>query len=64
MLEGLEVETNQEQQYQASDYLEQLKQQLLDYSKEIHSNKRKRLYFSNGIFNSLRLVIYCVRMPW
>lgn len=35
MLEGLEVETNQEQQYQASDYLEQLKQQLLDYSKEI-----------------------------
>lgn len=35
VLEGLEVETNQEQQYQASDYLEQLKQQLLDYSKEI-----------------------------
>lgn len=30
-----EVETSQEQQYQASDYLEQLKQQLLDYSKEI-----------------------------
>lgn len=35
VLEGLEVETSQEQQYQASDYLEQLKQQLLDYSKEI-----------------------------
>ena len=35
VLEGLEVETGQEQQYQASDYLEQLKQQLLDYSKEI-----------------------------
>lgn len=35
MLEGLEVETSQEQQYQASDYLEQLKQQLLEYSKEI-----------------------------
>lgn len=35
VLEGLEVETNQEQQYQASDYLEQLKQQLLEYSKEI-----------------------------
>lgn len=35
VLEGLEVETNQDQQYQASDYLEQLKQQLLDYSKEI-----------------------------
>lgn len=35
VLEGLEVETNQEQQYQASDYLEQLKQQLLDYSEEI-----------------------------
>lgn len=35
VLEGLKVETNQEQQYQASDYLEQLKQQLLDYSKEI-----------------------------
>lgn len=35
VLEGLEVETNQEQQYQASDYLEQLKHQLLDYSKEI-----------------------------
>lgn len=35
VLEGLEVEINQEQQYQASDYLEQLKQQLLDYSKEI-----------------------------
>lgn len=35
VLEGLEVETSQEQQYQASDYLEQLKQQLLEYSKEI-----------------------------
>lgn len=35
VLEGLEVETNQEQQYQASDYLEQLKQQLLEYSQEI-----------------------------
>lgn len=35
VLEGLEIETSQEQQYQASDYLEQLKQQLLDYSKEI-----------------------------
>lgn len=35
VLEGLEVEISQEQQYQASDYLEQLKQQLLDYSKEI-----------------------------
>lgn len=35
VLEGLEVETNQEQQYQASEYLEQLKQQLLEYSKEI-----------------------------
>lgn len=35
VLEGLEVETSQEQQYQASDYLEQLKQQLLQYSKEI-----------------------------
>ncbi len=35
VLEGLEIETNQEQQYQASDYLEQLKQQLLEYSKEI-----------------------------
>ena len=35
VLEGLEVETSQEQQYQASDYLEQLKQKLLDYSKEI-----------------------------
>ena len=35
VLEGFEVETSQEQQYQASDYLEQLKQQLLDYSKEI-----------------------------
>jgi hypothetical protein len=35
VLEGLEVETSQEQQYQASDYLEQLKQQLLDYSNEI-----------------------------
>lgn len=35
VLEGLEVETSQEQQYQASDYLKQLKQQLLDYSKEI-----------------------------
>lgn len=34
-MEGLEVETSQEQQYQASDYLEQLKQQLLEYSKEI-----------------------------
>lgn len=35
VLEGLEVETSQEQQYQASEYLEQLKQQLLEYSKEI-----------------------------
>lgn len=35
VLEGLEVETSQEQQHQASDYLEQLKQQLLEYSKEI-----------------------------
>lgn len=35
VLEGLEVETSQEQQYQASDYLKQLKQQLLEYSKEI-----------------------------
>lgn len=35
VLEGLEAETSQEQQYQASDYLEQLKQQLLEYSKEI-----------------------------
>lgn len=35
VLEGLEVETSQEQQDQASDYLEQLKQQLLEYSKEI-----------------------------
>ena len=35
VLEGLEVETSQEQQYQASDYLEMLKQQLLDYSSEI-----------------------------
>ena len=35
VLEGLEVETSQEQQSQASDYLEQLKQQLLEYSKEI-----------------------------
>lgn len=35
VLEGLEVEISQEQQCQASDYLEQLKQQLLDYSKEI-----------------------------
>lgn len=35
VLEGLEIETSQEQQYQASDYLEQLKKQLLDYSKEI-----------------------------
>ena len=35
VLEGLEVEISQEQQYQASDYLEQLKQQLLDYSEEI-----------------------------
>lgn len=35
VLEGLEIETSQEQQYQASDYLEQLKQQLLEYSQEI-----------------------------
>ena len=35
VLEGLEVETSQEQQYQASDYLEQLKQQLLQYSEQI-----------------------------
>ena len=35
VLEGLEVEISQEQQYKASDYLEQLKQQLLDYSEEI-----------------------------
>lgn len=35
VLEGLEIETSQEQQYQASDYLEQLKQQLLEYSEEI-----------------------------
>lgn len=35
VLEGLEVETSQEQQHQASAYLEQLKQQLLEYSKEI-----------------------------
>lgn len=35
VLEGLEVEISQEQQHQASDYLEQLKQQLLDYSEEI-----------------------------
>ena len=35
VLEGLEVEISQEQQYQASDYLEQLKQQLLEYSEEI-----------------------------
>lgn len=35
VLEGLEVETSQEQQYQASDYLEMLKQQLLQYSEQI-----------------------------
>lgn len=35
VLEGLEVEISQEQQYQASDYLEQLKQQLLEYSEEL-----------------------------
>lgn len=35
VLEGLEVKISQEQQYQASDYLEQLKQQLLQYSEQI-----------------------------
>lgn len=35
VLKGLEVETSQEQQYQASDCLEMLKQQLLQYSEQI-----------------------------
>ena len=34
VLEGLEVETSQEQQYQASDYLEQLKMELLKVADE------------------------------
>lgn len=34
VLEGIEVETSQEQQYQASDYLEQLKMELLKVADE------------------------------